>query len=324
MNAEEMMAKLFSLLDQQFQDIVIKDFVGFMNWNNALGTTLLSYTGHHSAFCTAVKQNSFAYDKCARCSHVHQYDCTKYKKPFSVPCFLGLSEYSVPIMIDDLCIGSISAGLWCSDPAQSEKRIRKLSVQAGMDCELLLRLFSTLPQQAAPVTVNLPLIDFIALLIAEIFRPFAGSGQTASSKYQPVDSGFNTILTYIRNNYTDPGISVSSIAKACNYSNSYVSHTFNRYMNTNIRTYINQLRIILAKHELKNGNSVSMTAMVCGYSDYNYFTTIFHRLVGISASQYASNRLRKASHRPLTSVISLETSNDLYPRKKPFQKEESL
>ncbi len=296
MSAEEMMVKLFLLLDRQFRGVVIKDFVGFMNWNNALGTALLSYTGHHSPFCTAVKQNPRAYDKCFRCSRVQQHNCMKYQKPFAVPCFLGLSEYSVPIMIDDLCIGSISAGLWCGDPVQSEKRIRKLSVQTGIDCELLLRLFADLPQQEAFAASNFPLIDFVAQFIAELFRPFAYGRQTVSANYQPIDNGLNKILTYIRNNYTDPGISVSSIAKACNYSNSYVSHTFNRYMKTNIRTYINQLRIVLAKHELKNGNSVSMTAMVCGYSDYNYFTTVFRRLVGVSASQYASNRLRKSSH----------------------------
>ena len=113
-------------------------------------------------------------------------------------------------------------------------------------------------------------------------------------------SGFHTILTYIRNNYTDPGISVSSIAKACNYSRSFVSHTFSRYMKMNLRTYINQMRVILAKHELQSGSSVALTAMVCGFSDANYFTTIFRQVVGVSASQYARNTNRRERY-PLQS-----------------------
>ena len=300
MNTDELITKLFFLLDQLCHKIVIKDFVGFMNWDNTLGTALLPYTGHHASVCAAVKQNARAYAKCVRCSHVHQYDCTKFKEAFVIPCFLGLSEYSVPILIGDQCIGSISAGLWCTDPDASEEKIRALAAQFDMDCELLLHLFSELPTEPAFSLPNRSVVDFIAVLLAELFRPFVHHTQSASSKKQDIDKGFHTILTYIRNNYTDPGISVTSIAKACNYSRSYVSHTFSRYMKMNLRTYINQMRVILAKHELQSGSSVALTAMVCGFSDANYFTTIFRQVVGVSASQYARNTNRRERY-PLQS-----------------------
>lgn len=103
------------------------------------------------------------------------------------------------------------------------------------------------------------------------------------------DTGFETILTYIRNHYTDPGINVDAIAKACNYSPSYVSHAFSSRMKRNLRTYVNQLRLILAKRLLQSGSSVARTAMVCGYTDANYFAAVFRRTVGVSPSRYARN-----------------------------------
>ena len=293
MNTDELITRMFSLLDQRCQKIVIKDFVGFMNWDNTLGTALLPYTGHHAPFCSAVKQNAHAYAKCVRCSHVHQYDCTKFKEPFVIPCFLGLSEYSVPIIAAGQCIGSISAGLWCEAPDSSERKIRALAAQFDMDCELLLHLFAELPQSPALSPQNRNVVDFIAMLLGDLFSPFVRHTQSSSSKKQEVDKGFHTILTYIRNNYTDPGIGVASIAKACNYSRSYVSHTFSHYMKMNLRTYVNQMRVILAKHELQSGSSVAMTAMVCGFSDANYFTTVFRQVVGVTASQYARNTNRR-------------------------------
>lgn len=293
MNGDELVTKIFSLLDQLCCKVVIKDFVGFMNWDNSLGTALLPYTGHHSAFCSAVKQDPRAFAKCVRCSRVHQHYCIRRQQPFTVPCFLGLSEYSVPIMIDGLCIGSISAGLWHTDPDASRLKLRSLIAEFEMDGALLLQLFDELPDQAPFPRENCRIIDFFAVLLGEIFRPFVCHIQSSVGKMHPLDKGINTIMTYIRNNYTDPTINVATIASACNYSPSYVSHTFSRYMKMNLRTYINQMRIILAKHELQNGNSVFMTAMVCGYSDANYFTTVFRRVVGVSASQYA----RTAAHR---------------------------
>lgn len=312
MNEGELLRNIFFLLEQLCCEIVIKDFSGFTNWNNSLGRAMLPYAGHHAAFCSAVKQNSKAFAKCIRCSRVHQRLCEKYRHAFVTPCRLGLSEYSVPIVVENVCIGSLSAGLWCADPDSSRRKLLDLISDYQMG-EKLLQLHEELLQTPPLPQQQRSVVDFIALLLGELFRPFVQETEHSSGKKQSADKGINTILTHIRSNYTDPAISVKSIAKACNYSTSYVSHTFSRYMNMNLRAYINHLRIILAKHELVTGNSVSMTAMICGFNDANYFTTVFRNVVGISASQYA--RTVGGREKPESDILPLPVDSGIEKRK---------
>lgn len=283
MNPEELLEKLFALLEQRCGTIAVKDFTGFLNREQALGTALLPYTGHHAPFCAAVKQHPACYARCVRCSRVHERLCKGASGPFVKPCFLGLSEYAVPIIAGGSCVGSLSAGLWCADPAASEEKIRAMAEAFGRDPAELLALLAELPRQAPFSEGDRGAADFTAALIAGVLRPGTDRPSTRP------DTGFETILTYIRNHYTDPGINVNAIAKACNYSPSYVSHAFGSRMKRNLRTYVNQLRMILAKRLLQGGSSVARTAMVCGYTDANYFAAVFRRTVGVSPSRYAKN-----------------------------------
>lgn len=283
MNTEELLDSLFSLLEQRCGTIAVKDFTGFLNREQTLGTALLPYTGHHAPFCAAVKQHPACYARCVRCSRVHEDLCKRAFGPFVKPCFLGLSEYAVPIFSGGQCVGSLSAGLWCADPAASEKKIRAMAERFGRDPAELLALLAELPRQAPFSEGDRGAADFVATLIA------GGLGPVPERPSTRPDTGFETILTYIRNHYTDPGLNVNAIAKACNYSPSYVSHAFSRRMKRNLRTYVNQLRLILAKRLLQGGSSVARTAMVCGYTDVNYFAAVFRRTVGVAPSRYARN-----------------------------------
>lgn len=60
-------------------------------------------------------------------------------------------------------------------------------------------------------------------------------------------------MSYLYNHYTDSSLTVAQIAAACNYSESHISHVFSQRMHMNLRTYIKQLRINVAKGMLKHG-----------------------------------------------------------------------
>jgi|GEM_PF-1006851 len=277
---------LMTALEQFAGSFVIKDFVGFLNWEPSLGAVLLTYTGHHAKICSAVKQEADAYALCVRCSNIHQRYCERSAAPFERACFLGITEYSVPIVINDLCIGSISVGHFCQNPADARRRIDALASRLGINREPL--------QQSFEISVDSGLSDecrlilrFVAHVLAETFRPYMKHAQPLKDTADAPDAGFSIIQNYINNHYTDPNISLKTITKTCNYSPSYISHMFRRRMNVTIRTYMNQLRVVLAKHELKTGSSVSLTAMTCGFNDPNYFCNVFKSLVGIPPSQYA-------------------------------------
>lgn len=304
---EELTGAFLQTLKRRSGRFVIKDFIGFLNWDPTLGAALLPYTGHHAPFCTAVKQNAEAYRICIACSACHRRLCRK-GEPFSKPCYFGLQEYTAPIVAGSAVAGSVSSGIFCPDPERSLVRIKHAAVRFAMDENRLREVFFSLADSERPEKEAEALIRFTAEFLADAILPYAACvprrGENAGEK----EGGLNAIRTYIVNHYADPNISVSAIAKNCHYSVSYVSHTFGQGMQVNVRTYINQLRIVLAKHELAAGNSVTDAAAVCGFNDTNYFSSVFRASVGVPPSRWAEHELGQRVHMPVGRRTRAESS----------------
>lgn len=285
MESEKALLSLLSRLERLNRIIIVKDFVGFLSWNTSLGGILVPHVGHHCAFCTAMKQNEQAYACCVTCSKVHQWLCQRKREPFIRDCRFWLSEYSVPILLDDICIGSLSVGMYCQDRQSSEARIRTLAARWGMRADELLLSRQQSIYSAEPSEDEKAVFDIVAFILADLFRPYASMAKERAES--PTETAFENIMSYLYNHFTDSSLTVAQIAAACNYSDSHISHVFSQRMHMNLRTYINQLRINVAKGLLKHGYSVSASAYASGFNDANYFCTVFRSIVGMSPSRYS-------------------------------------
>ena len=68
----------------------------------------------------------------------------------------------------------------------------------------------------------------------------------------------------------------------------YLSSQFKKETGKTLTEYINAERIKLARHYLRQGRlSVTQVALLCGYSDPNYFGRIFRRLEGLPPQAFA-------------------------------------
>ena len=173
MESEKALLSLLSRLERLNRIIIVKDFVGFLSWNTSLGGILVPHVGHHCAFCTAMKQNEQAYACCVTCSKVHQWLCQRKGEPFIRDCQFGLSEYSVPILLDDICIGSLSVGMYCQDTQESDERIEALARKWGMRAEELIAFRQQSVCAAAPTEDEKAVFDIVAFVLADLFRPYA-------------------------------------------------------------------------------------------------------------------------------------------------------
>ena len=297
MESEKTLMTLLSRLERLNRIIIVKDFAGFLNWNTSLGGILVPYVGHHCAFCTAMKQNEQAYACCVACSRVHQRLCERKRVPFLRNCRFGLSEYSVPILLDDVCIGSLSVGMYCQNVKRSDERIHDLAEKWSMNAQELIAFRQQSVYAAAPSTDETAVFDIVAFVLAELFRPYAAMARERAAS--PTETAFENIMSYLYNHFTDCSLTVAQIAAACNYSDSHISHVFAQRMHMNVRTYINQLRINVAKSLLKRGYSVSAAAYASGFNDANYFCTVFRSIVGMSPSRFSRHaRLNGAEQQP--------------------------
>ncbi len=280
--------RLVISLEKVNSNFIIKDFTGFLNWDSPIGAVLLPHTGHHSVFCQMLKKDPQAYQKCVVCSRASNRMCAKNKVPFVGECYLGMSEYTIPLVVKQECVGSLSVGSYCSDVQKAGQRLHKLASELGLDEEALGNAFDMCCHDV-PTDNTKAVFHFFADVLSHYFEDLQHEGSKNVAGTVRFDSALERVLRYIALHYTDPGISMKGIAVACGYSESTISHIFNRQMKMNIRTYINHLRVVLAKKELQNGNSAVITAMICGFNDSNYFSAVFTSIVGIPPSQYAKN-----------------------------------
>ncbi|NCB62245.1 MAG: response regulator [Clostridia bacterium] len=94
-------------------------------------------------------------------------------------------------------------------------------------------------------------------------------------------------LNYIAENYNDPDISVSTIARSLDLSESHLSHVFKKETSYTISGYLTSYRMHIAMGLLKDCRSkVYEVAEKVGYRDIAYFSNSFKKAVGCTPSEY--------------------------------------
>ena len=82
-------------------------------------------------------------------------------------------------------------------------------------------------------------------------------------------------------------ITLTDIAESVHLEPHYCCSLFSRHMGMSICDFVRERRIETAESLLITTNlSLSEVAEHCGFEDYNYFSRIFKRQVGISAMRY--------------------------------------
>lgn len=88
------------------------------------------------------------------------------------------------------------------------------------------------------------------------------------------------------NGSPDGWITARQIAQRLHCSESQIKQTFARYSDIGIHKYLLKLKIAAAMQLLEQGCSVNDTSRRLGFSNQNYFSTVFKRETGIPPSRY--------------------------------------
>lgn len=96
---------------------------------------------------------------------------------------------------------------------------------------------------------------------------------------------FPLILAYIQENYAT--VTLSSLAAAFNYSESYVSRLIHKNMNQTFGELLTTLRMNKARKLLANtSQKVSDIALEVGYDSVDHFTRTFKKVNGVTPREY--------------------------------------
>jgi len=102
------------------------------------------------------------------------------------------------------------------------------------------------------------------------------------------------ILSYISEHYREK-ITLDLLAKELGISKAYMCRIFKRHTHQTIIHHINEQKchyaasLMLDGHHLTdNGHHLTDTAFACGFDDYNYFSRVFKKIMGVSPLNYSS------------------------------------
>lgn len=119
------------------------------------------------------------------------------------------------------------------------------------------------------------------LLITECFDRFSEGKEIESVN----SSVFNNAVRYMKRDLSrNP--SNAELAKQLNVSTSTLKRVFNKYAKLGVHEYLLQLKISEAKKLLRSGCTVCEISETLGFSNQNYFSTVFKRCTGVSPTKY--------------------------------------
>lgn len=97
------------------------------------------------------------------------------------------------------------------------------------------------------------------------------------------------IEKYLKENFTDSKINLTSVAQMFGFSSSYLSRKFKLETGKSFVEYLTECRMERAKEMAKTNSKMFATAIDVGIPDPNYFGRCFKKYTGMSYSEYASS-----------------------------------
>ena len=96
---------------------------------------------------------------------------------------------------------------------------------------------------------------------------------------------YQTILNVMEQNL-DKKLSICELADLCSMGEASMRSIFRKYAGKGVMSYFNLMKIKKAIAYLQEGKSVKETALMLGFTDQNYFNTVFKRITGVPPGKY--------------------------------------
>lgn len=252
---------------------------------NSFMDNLMPWNVHALPYCQCVKRDPNSLNEC-------QYRQIKLfesigEKPFFGTCWAGMGEYVFPIPnLYGSGRGFVSVSGYKGDPVKAKAQMIKISQKYDIPYAELQQTYSGLMAEYPPIEelsmLIQPLVYMIALLLNYLHDTTTQFPEQHSSSFRL----FTSICHKLKNDYSIH-YSVEDLARMYNCSASHISHIFLKHGGCSYHTYVNNIRINAAKLLLTSTHmNVQEISDHLGYTNSNYFSTVFKRSAGMSPREY--------------------------------------
>ena len=243
---------------------------------------------HSNPYCLAVKSSPEAWSRCIQCQKKVLHTCSRGE--FYGMCYAGMEEFVFPLQSKGAVFGFVSVSGFCQNRQEASKRIEAVCWQFGLEEQRLARLHRE-------NTVSPPAQDrFPALLLHPLCHMLVlWQEQTKEQSFVPGEEEylFSHVIAYLQED-CGQDMTVARLSQLCHCSVSYISHLFKRKTGLSISEYKNERRIEQAKSLLETTSlPIGEIAQAAGFTDPNYFSSLFRKKEGQSPLQYRKKFIKE-------------------------------
>lgn len=242
---------------------------------------LTAYPEQLADFCKIIRSDPEAAERCHYCDEQACKTAAKRRRLYTYQCHAGLTESITPIIVGNIVIGYLLFGHVFSYPSREDgwEQIQECCRNYHIDIQALK--MSVMQQ---PVIAK----DYIssASHIMQAVAAYLCMERMVSLHQQelPVQ-----IDEYIQAHFTED-LDAIQLARHFGIGKTQLYEIAQQNYGQGIAGHIRNLRIEKAKHLLTEQPTLSLAEVSsqCGFHDYNYFITVFKRIVGIPPKTYAN------------------------------------
>lgn len=235
--------------------------------------------GNHADFCRIINSTAAGHERCVQCDRAAVKCCAESRKPYRYRCHAGLKEVIIPIFDSGKPVAFLAFGQVLDDTPYREQWNHTLTTLSWYDGDILeLRdCFWRLIQLSddkmhAYEDILCALTSYIQL--ERIICSTELSDEQRLEEYIDKHYMEKLSLKKISDDLHMGTTKLCALAKKLSGDGSVTKLTTNRR--------IAEAKILLYNKRL----SVAEIAERVGFSDYNYFTKMFKKTVGVTPSQY--------------------------------------
>lgn len=242
---------------------------------------LTAYPQARSPLCRFIRSDSCAKENCRLCDEHACKTASKRNTAYTYQCHAGLTESIMPLTVGNIVIGYLFLGQALSFDSSKNafKNIQKYCSNYELDTKELEKLCCDHPLCSSQYIVA-------ASHISQAVASYVCLERMATLNPEKISIQINEyISTHLAEELTVEIIcNYFQIGKTCLYALS------NKYFGMGIASFIRKARIDKAKELLIESPDLKLAevALRCGFRDYNYFITVFKRVVGVSPKKYNS------------------------------------
>lgn len=250
---------------------------------------------HISKRCGIPISTEHVYSKCVI--------STNMSKQVIYECPFGLSNIIVPVFQKQKCVAALQAGpILTMDPKEYLKEkilpiwnlkesaiaylLEDLKKYPQGDTNYVIALSEMMSALVNPNHIS----NQAALNETRSFSFLVGNTDIGGFKLEDEEESkselVNAVVEFIASNYSED-ITLADAAKFTYVNPSQLSREFNKNMNCNFRSYLNNVRIEKAKELLATTDiPLADVGNQVGFADQSYFNKIFRKYEGLTPGQY--------------------------------------